>query len=695
MKTVVASRSPLLRAVLSEALTRAEEITLLDAVDTVNALTRSVHEHSPQVVLASPTLTDGALYPLVTDIVRSGARVLLVCDESDAEEASTLLFAGATGCMFVQDAGATDIVAAVHEVAAGHATLHPSVAATILTKWRASRSTAVPEPPAPPPTVEFTARERDVLEALARGLPTKSIGRELGVSPKTVEAHIGRLLAKLSARNRAQALSLAFERGLLGGVREGGPAQRRATAHTSRLEGDIASGADGADAGNHRPGEDVSPGAVLRDGQEGQLVQGTDVDQSGSLVLRIDGHCSVPSTPTCDHSNRKGSTQAASPEANNLRDSWSGGQQPPVGAYGLRVTGLDSVAGYLVEAPPSWPALTVERVTAPCDISRTQFADSWAEYRTRQCSGELRGVRLDRHPLAARMTGPDGLDDEATVHPDLTMVAALVARWLGRDALHGGGFLTPSGGWAVLGARESGKSSLLGHLSAKGVGIVADDLLVVQDGQVFAGARCIDLREGAAEWLGQGRALGRVGDRERWRVDVPACDPAAPVVGWILPQWGARVELQPVPAMRRLPLLYANLWLTGVPVNPEQLMRLAALPFFVFRRPRRWEDMEESAATLWDRVNDTDGTDPVGLDRPRLPGRPPGGLQQTEGAGIGGAVFSAPFLSQRLEIDQLGIDPATVPAGGERRRATRPERRGHDRLGTPGQDLRRQQVTDQ
>ena len=217
MKVIVASGSPLLRAVLVGALADAEGITLAEPVSSATVLIESIRSEAPQVLLASPALTDGKLFPLVTEIVRSGTRVLIVCDSADSEEAMNLLFAGATGCMLVQDACAADVVDAVRDVAHGHATLHPSVAATILTKWRAARDDLAPAPTAPPATVEFTARERDVLDALARGLPTKSIGRELGVSPKTVEAHIGRLLAKLGARNRAQAIAVAMDRHLLAG----------------------------------------------------------------------------------------------------------------------------------------------------------------------------------------------------------------------------------------------------------------------------------------------------------------------------------------------------------------------------------------------------------------------------------------------------------------------------------------------
>jgi DNA-binding NarL/FixJ family response regulator len=55
------------------------------------------------------------------------------------------------------------------------------------------------------------------LHALGRGLPTKTIARELSVSPKTVEAQISRLLMKLGAHNRAHAISVARSQGLFDG----------------------------------------------------------------------------------------------------------------------------------------------------------------------------------------------------------------------------------------------------------------------------------------------------------------------------------------------------------------------------------------------------------------------------------------------------------------------------------------------
>ena len=70
----------------------------------------------------------------------------------------------------------------------------------------------------------LTSRERDVLERIARGASNKEIGRELGISPRTVEVHRARVMEKLSAKNAADLMCIVFGRG-------GG---RRSTAHAVR-----------------------------------------------------------------------------------------------------------------------------------------------------------------------------------------------------------------------------------------------------------------------------------------------------------------------------------------------------------------------------------------------------------------------------------------------------------------------------
>ncbi|MGH3612597.1 MAG: response regulator transcription factor [Pseudonocardia sp.] len=218
MRVVIADPSPLLRDVLAGVFTGTADIDVAATAATLDEIRTGCRRFTPEVVISGTSFPDGDMSEAIAGILLTGTRVLVVCDASSANVSSALLFAGASGCLFVQDAGPIEVVDATRDVAAGNAALHPAVAAAVLRQWRAeqvrpggSRDSA----PTTTPRVRLTPREGEVLAALARGLPTKLIGRELVVSPKTVEAHIARLLAKLGARNRAHAVSVALECGLL------------------------------------------------------------------------------------------------------------------------------------------------------------------------------------------------------------------------------------------------------------------------------------------------------------------------------------------------------------------------------------------------------------------------------------------------------------------------------------------------
>ncbi len=151
--------------------------------------------------------------------------------------------------------------------------------------------------------------------------------------------------------------------------------------------------------------------------------------------------------------------------------------------------------------------------------------------------------------------------------------------------------------------REAGTSSLLGHLAAKGVGIVVDDAVVDdEDGFVLAGPRCVDLHEGAADWLGQGKDIGMVGARRRWCMHcLPfqrpcRCGVGSRQSGRTASSWRLGVVLQPR-------LLYANRYLAQFPRRPRRVLDLIPLPIAIFRPSRRWESAEEATAALLDRVD--------------------------------------------------------------------------------------------
>jgi len=218
VKVLVADPSPLLREVLSAAFSEvpSDDLECAGAPGSLSDLRGACRRLRPHVVLSACGFADGDLLDAMPELLGTGARVLVVCTSTATEAVSALLFAGASGCLSVEDCAPSDVVAAVRTVAAGHVALHPAAAAAVLQQWRLMRYSSDRLPSRSEPST-LTPREVEVLHALARGLPTKAIARELSVSPKTVESHISRLLTKLGAHNRTHAISVARSRGLFTG----------------------------------------------------------------------------------------------------------------------------------------------------------------------------------------------------------------------------------------------------------------------------------------------------------------------------------------------------------------------------------------------------------------------------------------------------------------------------------------------
>ncbi|MGO8961679.1 MAG: response regulator [Streptosporangiaceae bacterium] len=121
------------------------------------------------------------------------------------------LRAGASGFL-LKDATAAELVHAVRVVAAGDALLAPSVTRRLIAGFaRQPRAGAA----IPATLVSLTHRETEVLRLVARGLSNAEISNVLVIAEQTTKTHIGRILAKLDLRDRAQAVVLAYESGLV------------------------------------------------------------------------------------------------------------------------------------------------------------------------------------------------------------------------------------------------------------------------------------------------------------------------------------------------------------------------------------------------------------------------------------------------------------------------------------------------
>ncbi|WP_021598183.1 MULTISPECIES: response regulator [Actinomadura] len=121
------------------------------------------------------------------------------------------LRAGASGFL-LKDTPPADLLSAIRVVASGESLLAPTVTRRLIAEF-----VRRPGPVQPPPEGldALTDREREVLILIARGLSNAELAEHLHLSPATVKTHIGHLLAKLQARDRAQLVITAYETGLI------------------------------------------------------------------------------------------------------------------------------------------------------------------------------------------------------------------------------------------------------------------------------------------------------------------------------------------------------------------------------------------------------------------------------------------------------------------------------------------------
>lgn len=272
---------------------------------------------------------------------------------------------------------------------------------------------------------------------------------------------------------------------------------------------------------------------------------------------------------------------------------------PLHGAYGFRIEGAGDAVHLLTEMTPEAPLL---RISQELDEAPAPTGVSIEANRAIVALLPSGWLELDRERASATYHVPAPIGIEALIHPYLAPAAAVAALWQRWNPYHAAGVVIDGGVWAISGAREVGKSTLIAALAARGHVVMADDLLVLRDGNALAGPRTIDLRDGHAAGLGATRELGVTGMRERWRVDLPPAPPEAPLAGWIYPEWGEATSIDAPPLAERLERPQQQRAATLDPPSPEHAMWLARLPALVFRRRRSWDDLDTSVTALLDAI---------------------------------------------------------------------------------------------
>jgi DNA-binding NarL/FixJ family response regulator len=188
---------------------RAELEGLVDVVGDAGTVAEAVaviSETRPDVVLLDVHMPDGGGVAVINALPETRFLALSVSDAPD--DVIAVIRAGARGYVTKTIAPA-ELADAITRVADGDAVFSPRLAGFVLDAFRAD-----PVPAADPELDQLTPRELEVLRHLARGYLYKEIALALGISAKTVEAHVGAVLRKLQMSNRHELGRWAMQRRL-------------------------------------------------------------------------------------------------------------------------------------------------------------------------------------------------------------------------------------------------------------------------------------------------------------------------------------------------------------------------------------------------------------------------------------------------------------------------------------------------
>lgn len=169
-----------------------------------------IRELDPDVVLLDVHLPDGSGQGVIAAVApeRPGVKFLALSVSDAAEDVIAVIRAGARGYVTKTISGA-ELSDAVHRVAEGDAVFSPRLAGFVLDAFRTGEVTNDPE------LDLLTAREREVLQLIARGYRYKEIAARLHLSVKTIESHVSAVLRKLQLSSRHELTRWAVERRLV------------------------------------------------------------------------------------------------------------------------------------------------------------------------------------------------------------------------------------------------------------------------------------------------------------------------------------------------------------------------------------------------------------------------------------------------------------------------------------------------
>jgi DNA-binding NarL/FixJ family response regulator len=216
IRTLVVDDQEMVREGFAAVLAAQEGIEVVGGASNGRQAVEVAAELAPDVVLMDirmPELDGLAATRQILAADHADPPRILVLTTFDLDEyVYEALRSGASGFL-LKHAPASELVAAVRVVAAGDALLAPAVTRRLIADFVAAR----PSGPTPRPATlgRITERETEVLTLIARGLSNAEIAARLVLAEQTVKTHVSRIFTKLGLRDRAQAVVLAYESGLV------------------------------------------------------------------------------------------------------------------------------------------------------------------------------------------------------------------------------------------------------------------------------------------------------------------------------------------------------------------------------------------------------------------------------------------------------------------------------------------------
>ncbi|MFG3260507.1 response regulator [Streptomyces sp. NPDC048172] len=222
LTVLIADDQPLVRRGLALVLRSDPGIEVVGEVGDGEQAVEAAHRLRPRVVLMDirmPVL-DGVQATARLTAELPGCRVLALSTFDRDEYVVRALRAGATGFL-PKDVSPEELAAALHTVDRGEAVVAPRLLTRLIAEFVTARTA---EPPAAVPALSaLTPREIEVLRLVAKGLDNAEIAERMSIGVQTVKNHVTGVFAKLEVRDRAQAVIVAYETGL---VRAGGSSPR-------------------------------------------------------------------------------------------------------------------------------------------------------------------------------------------------------------------------------------------------------------------------------------------------------------------------------------------------------------------------------------------------------------------------------------------------------------------------------------